>query len=77
MLTMDMNDILDFLHSTARSVGAEVTSPWFYVQVGMVLAGAGISLAAGAAADDAAGPDRLLLHRGVRRTDAGDPHRHE
>jgi small-conductance mechanosensitive channel len=45
---MDMNDILDFLHSAARSVGAEVTSPWFYLQIGLVLAGAGIAYAAGA-----------------------------
>ena len=40
---MDINDILDFLHSAARSVGAEVTSPWFYLQLGLVMAGAGIS----------------------------------
>ena len=44
---MDMSDILDFLHSVARSVGAEVTSPWFYFQLGLVMAGAGISFAAG------------------------------
>ena len=49
MLTMDMNDILGFLHSTARSVGAEATSPWFYLQLGLVMAGAGIALATGAA----------------------------
>jgi small-conductance mechanosensitive channel len=48
-LTMDTNDILDFLRSAARSVGAEVTSPWFYLQLGLVLAGAGIAFAAGAA----------------------------
>jgi small-conductance mechanosensitive channel len=46
---MDMNDIIDFLHSVTRSVGAEITSPWFYYQLGLVLAGAGISFAAGAA----------------------------
>ena len=46
---MDMNDIMDFLHGAARSVGAEVTSPWFYLQLGLVLAGAGISFAAGTA----------------------------
>jgi len=48
---MDLNlaDIIDFLHAAARSVGAEVTSPWFYLQLGIILAGAGISLAAGAA----------------------------
>src|ERR1700749_47055 len=43
---MDTNGILDFLHSALRSVGAEVTSPWFYLQ--LVLAGAGISFAVGA-----------------------------
>jgi small-conductance mechanosensitive channel len=45
---MDMNGILDFLLSALRSVGAEVTSPWFYLQLGLVLAGAGISFAVGA-----------------------------
>jgi small-conductance mechanosensitive channel len=46
---MELSDILDFLHASARSVGAEVTSPWFYLQLGLVLAGAGIAFAAGAA----------------------------
>jgi small-conductance mechanosensitive channel len=41
-------DILDFLHGAARSVGAEVTSPWFYFQIGLVVAGAGIAFAVGA-----------------------------
>ena len=45
---MDLNDIIEFLHSAARSVGAEVTSPWFYLQLGLILAGAGIAFAAGA-----------------------------
>src|SRR5258707_5150339 len=46
---MDLNlaDIIDFLHAAARSVGAEVTSPWFYLQLGIILAGAGISTAGG------------------------------
>jgi small-conductance mechanosensitive channel len=43
---MDMNDITEFLHSAARSVGAEVTSPWFYLQLGLILASAGVALAA-------------------------------
>jgi small-conductance mechanosensitive channel len=43
---MDTNDIIDFLHSAARSVGAEVASPWFYLQFGLILAAAGIALAA-------------------------------
>src|SRR5258707_2666271 len=37
------------LQSAARSVGAEVASPWFYLQLGLILAGAGIAYAAGAA----------------------------
>jgi small-conductance mechanosensitive channel len=45
---MDQNDIIDFLHATARSVGAEVTSPWFYLQFGLIMAAAGIALAADA-----------------------------
>src|SRR3984957_18828304 len=46
---MDLSDILDFLHASARSVGAEVTSPWFYLQLGLMLAAAGIAFAIGAA----------------------------
>jgi small-conductance mechanosensitive channel len=43
---MEMSDVTDFLHAAARSVGAEVTSPWFYLQFGLVLAIAGIAYAA-------------------------------
>jgi small-conductance mechanosensitive channel len=46
---MDLNDIPEFLLSAARSVGAEITSPWFYLQLGLILAGAGVAYAAGAA----------------------------
>src|SRR3977135_1615061 len=46
---MDLNDITEFLQSAARSVGAEVTSPWFYLQLGLILAGAGIAFGTGAA----------------------------
>src|ERR1700738_3994260 len=46
---MDLNDIPEFLLSAARSVAAEITSPWFYRQLGLILAGAGIGYAAGAA----------------------------
>ena len=46
---MDLNEIAELLHSAARSIGAEVTSPWFYLQLGLILAGAGIALGAGAA----------------------------
>ena len=48
-MDLDLTDITDFLHSAARSVGAEVTSQWFYLQLGLILAGAGIAFAAGAA----------------------------
>src|ERR1700749_1952583 len=46
---MDIPDILNWLHDAARSVGAEVTSPRFYLQLGLVMAGAGIAFAAGTA----------------------------
>jgi small-conductance mechanosensitive channel len=46
---MDANDVSEFLLTAARSVGAEVTSPWFYLQLGLILAGAGIAFAIGAA----------------------------
>jgi small-conductance mechanosensitive channel len=48
-LAMDLNDVSEFLLSAARSVGAEVASPWFYLQLGLILIGAGISFGAGAA----------------------------
>src|SRR5712671_1894683 len=46
---MDLNDITEFVLSAARSVGAELTSPWFYLQLGLILAGAGIAFGVGAA----------------------------
>ena len=46
---MDLNDITEFLLAAARSVGAEVTSPWFYLQLGLILTAAGIGYAAGVA----------------------------
>ena len=45
---MDLNDITEFLLAAARSLGAEVTSPWFYLQLGLMLAAGGIAVAAGA-----------------------------
>ena len=44
-MDLDVKDILDFLRAAARSVGAEVTSPWFYQQLGLVLAAGGIAFA--------------------------------
>jgi small-conductance mechanosensitive channel len=46
---MDLNDISEFLFSAARSLGAEIRSPWFYLQLGLMLTGAGIAYAVGAA----------------------------
>jgi small-conductance mechanosensitive channel len=48
-MDLDLHEIIDFLPSAARSVGAEVASPWFYLQLGLVLAAAGIAFAMGAA----------------------------
>jgi small-conductance mechanosensitive channel len=44
-----MKEIIDFLHAAALSVGAEVSSPWFYLQFGLILAATGIAFAANAA----------------------------
>ena len=44
-MDFDSKDIVDFLHAAARSIGAEVTSPWFYLQFGLMLAAAGIAFA--------------------------------
>jgi small-conductance mechanosensitive channel len=46
ILTMDLNDIIEYLRTVARSVGAEISSPWFYVQFGVILIAAGIALVA-------------------------------
>jgi len=46
---MDLHETLDWLLSAAQSVGAEFTSPWFYFQVGLLLAGGGMAYLAGAA----------------------------
>jgi small-conductance mechanosensitive channel len=48
-MDFDTKDLIEFLHSAARSIGAEVTSPWFYLQFGLMLAAAGIAYAADAA----------------------------
>ena len=46
---MDLNDIIDYLRMVARSVGAEISSPFFYLQFGLILVAAGIAFAANAA----------------------------
>jgi small-conductance mechanosensitive channel len=48
-MDMALKEMIELLHAAARSVGAEVTSPWFYFQLGLILAAAGIAYAAGAA----------------------------
>src|ERR1700736_3942261 len=48
-MDFDTKDLIEFLHSAGRSIGAEVTSPWFYLQFGLMMAAAGIALAADAA----------------------------
>ena len=48
-MDMDLKDVIEFLQATARSVGAEISSPWFYLQFGLMLAAAGIALASEAA----------------------------
>jgi small-conductance mechanosensitive channel len=45
----ELKDAIEFVLSAARSVGAEVTSPWFYLQFGLILAAAGIAWATDAA----------------------------
>ena len=42
---MDLNDIIEYLRTVAQSVGAEISSPWFYLQVGMILLAGGIAYA--------------------------------
>src|ERR1700753_3138127 len=59
---MDIPDILDWLHAAARSVGAEATSPWFYLQLGLVMTGAGIAFAPGTAIRSRVKPDTLATH---------------
>src|SRR5258705_12744003 len=48
-MDMDLKDITEFVVSSTRSVGAEVTSPWFYLQFGLMLTAAGIAYATDAA----------------------------
>jgi small-conductance mechanosensitive channel len=45
---MGLHEIIDSLHTAARSIGAEVTSPWLYLQLGLILTAGGIALAAAA-----------------------------
>jgi small-conductance mechanosensitive channel len=46
---MDVNEIHNWLIAAARSLGAEVTSPWFYLQLGLIMAATGMAFAVGTA----------------------------
>ena len=59
---MDWEEIIEVLHNAARSVGAEVTSPWFYLQLGLILTAAGLP---GPAARQSARDRRLVGCDGV------------
>jgi small-conductance mechanosensitive channel len=79
-MEMDAKDILEFLHAAARSVGAEVSSPWFYFQLGLILVGAGLAFAVNAIvharidtssfAKDWPGPLRLFVRTLIGSTAA-------
>src|SRR4051812_42332737 len=45
-MDLALKDYIEFLQSTARSVGAEFASPWFYLQFGLILTAAGIAYVA-------------------------------
>jgi small-conductance mechanosensitive channel len=47
-MEFDLKDILQYLQEAAQSVGAVVTSPWFYFQLGLIVIAAGIAYGAGA-----------------------------
>ena len=56
---MDLSDIIDYLRMVARSVGAEISSPFFYLQFGLILTAAGIALVANAALQGRVNTDSL------------------
>ena len=43
---MDPNDIIEYLRTVALSIGAEMSSPWFYLQFGLILIAGGIAFTA-------------------------------
>jgi small-conductance mechanosensitive channel len=49
MTKEELIEIYEALFAAARSIGAEVTSSWFYIQFGIILTCAGLALAGGAA----------------------------
>ena len=61
-MDLDLKDLMEFLQTTARSVGAEISSPWFYLQFGLMLAAAGIAYAAEAAIRSRIDMSSLAMH---------------
>jgi len=47
-MDFDLKETLQYLQEAAQSVGAVVTSPWFYFQLGLIVVGAGLAYGAGA-----------------------------
>ncbi|UFX45969.1 mechanosensitive ion channel [Bradyrhizobium sp. 41S5] len=45
-MDMSWKDVLESIQMAAHSVGAEIASPWFYLQFGIILAAAGLAYAA-------------------------------
>jgi small-conductance mechanosensitive channel len=58
-MDIDLKDVFEFLQSAAQLVGAEITSPWFYFQIGVVLLIAGIAYGAGAGIRARVNADKL------------------
>src|ERR1700733_8311078 len=56
---MDLDDVIEYLRTVARSVGAEISSPFFYLQFGLILTAAGIAWAAHAALQSRINTDSL------------------
>jgi small-conductance mechanosensitive channel len=46
---IDLDQLTELALFSARAVGAEVASPWFYLQLGLMLAAAGVAIGIGAA----------------------------
>src|ERR1700734_1772939 len=56
---MDLSDVIEYLRMVGRSVRAEISSPFFYLQFGLILTAAGIALAANAALQSRINTDSL------------------
>jgi len=44
-MDFDLKDAMEYLFSAARSVGAELSSPWFYLQFGLMLTAVAVAFA--------------------------------